>query len=374
MVSTESGTVQGTASAPFAGVREAFAASLAAGEDLGGSVCVIVDGEAVCDLWGGFQDRAKTLPWTRDALACVYSSGKAMLSTLILRAVSDGAMDYDAPLTEHYPGFDAHEKSVSLAEALSHQHGVPGFARAVDPALWLNWDACCAAIADEPPMWPPGTASGYGPQVFGFVAGEALRRATGKSYGEHLRTLGADVLCGLGLAEATRVAPMVKPPRAPDLGEITAETRAAFLEPWSNPAGVSRQAWAAAEIPGSNTHANARGLAGLMQGFATGRVGGAAWASDAAREAVWAERIAGRDRVLPFDLSYGAGVMRERGGDAPIFGGSATAIGHYGFGGSCVVADPARGMSFAYVPNKMSEHLVRDPRAVRLLAAVNAAL
>ena len=371
-----SGAVQGEASPRFAGLREAFAASLEAGDDLGGSVCVIVDGAVEADLWGGFQDRARTLPWTRDTLACVYSSGKAVMSALILRAVSDGTMDYDAPLTTDYPGFDAHGKDVTLAQALSHQHGVPGFAEEVDPGIWLDWERCCAEIAAQAPMWEPGTASGYGPQVFGFVAGEALRRATGKTYGQHLRTLGAGVFCGLGLAEATRVAPMVKPPRPPDLGEVTQATRAAFLQPWSNPAGVSRQAWAAAEIPGSNTHATARGLAEIMQGFATGRVLGAPWASDAARAASWAERIAGPDRVLPFDLSFGAGIMRERpeAAQGAVFGGSATAIGHYGFGGSCVVADPAHGMSFAYVPNKMSEHLVGDTRARAYLDAVMTSL
>ena len=366
------GMVEGTVEPRFAGVRDAFARSLAAGDDLGGSVCVIVEGEVAADLWGGFQDRAKTLPWTRETLACVYSSGKAVLSALILRAVSDGAMDYDAPLAHHYPGFDAHGKDVTLAQALSHQHGVPGFASEVDPGIWLDWDRCCAEIAAREPMWPPGTASGYGPQVFGFVAGEALRRATGQTYGAHLRSLGGDVLCGLGLSDATRVAPMAKPPRAPDLGEVTPATRAAFLEPWSAPSGVSRQAWAAAEIPGSNTHATARGLAEIMQAFATGRVHGEAWASDAAREASWAERISGPDRVLPFDLSYGAGIMRERpdAPQGPMFGGSPSAVGHYGFGGSCVVADPTRGLSFAYVPNKMSPDLVRDPRAVALLDAM----
>ena len=367
-------SVQGTVAPRFEGVRDAFARSLAGGDDLGGSVCVVVDGEVQADLWGGFQDRARTLPWARDTITCVYSSGKAVLSALILRAASDGVMDYDAPLTDHYPGFDAHGKAVSLAQALSHQHGVPGFASEVDPGIWLDWARCCAEIAAQAPMWPPGTASGYGPQVFGFVAGEALRRATGRTYGEQLRAFGADVLCGLGLSDATRVAPMIKPPRAPDLGAVTPATRAAFLEPWSSPSGVSRQAWAAAEIPGSNTHANARGLARIMQAFATGRVDGASWAVDAAREAAWAERIGGPDRVLPFDLSYGAGIMRERpdAPQGPMFGGSPTALGHYGFGGSCVVADPARGLSFAYVPNKMSPDLVRDPRAVALMAAVDA--
>ena len=360
--------IEGRCDNAWQGVAEALSQSLAAGDDLGASVCLVVDGEPVVDVWGGHQDRAKTLPWTEDTLACVYSSGKAVLSALVLREVSRGALDYEAPVAEVWPDFAAHGKDVSLAQAMSHQSGVVGFAGEVPADIWLDWDRCCAALADEAPLWPPGTASGYGPQSFGFVVGEVMRRATGRTYGQHLAALGLGVHCGLTLSEATRAAPMTKPPRAPDLGDITPATKAAFLEPWSAPKGVSRQAWAAAEIPASNTHATARGLAEVMQGYASGRVAGEAWADEAAREASWAERISGPDRVLPFDLSWAAGVMRETGLRA--FGGAPTAIGHYGFGGSCVLADPARGLSFAYVPNKMSEVLIGDPRAKRLLAAV----
>lgn len=368
-------TALGTCDPRFEGVRAAFEASLDAGDDLGGAVAVYLAGEPVVDLWGGWQDRAQTVPWTRDTLACVYSSGKAVLSALILTEVAAGRMDYDAPVTDAWPEFGAHGKNVTLAQALSHQHGVPGFAEPREPAIWLDWDACCAAISDAEPMWQPGTASGYGPQTFGFVAGELYRRAASRRYGEALRALGDQVLCGLSDADQARASRMTKPPRAPDLGEITPETRAAFLERWSSPGGVDRRVWAAAEIPASNTHATARGLAGVMQALSTGRLGDAR-ISDAARGAMTAERISGPDRVLPFDLSWAAGVMRERPGgpQAPLFGGSPTAVGHYGFGGSCVVADSSRELSFAYVPNRMSEHLVGDPRATTLLAALEAAL
>lgn len=360
-------TVEGACDARWQGVADRLQASLDEGGDLGASVCVMVDGAPVVDIWGGYQDRAKTLPWTEDTLACVYSSGKAVLSALILREVSRGTLDYDAPISAYWPDFAAHGKDVTLAQALSHQTGVVGFAGETDPSIWVRWDECCAALADERPLFEPGSASGYGPQTFGYVIGEVLRRITGQTFGAHLRDLGLGIHCGLTLSEATRVAPMTKPPRAPDLGDITPETKAAFLEPWSAPKGVSRQAWAAAEIPASNTHATARGLADVMGGFATGTVGGEAWADEKARAASWAERVHGPDRVLPFDLSWGAGVMRETMG---VFGGAPTAVGHYGFGGSCVTADPARGLSFAYVPNKMTELLVGDPRAKALLQAV----
>ena len=56
------------------------------------------------------------------------------------------------------------------------------------------------------------------------------------------------------------------------------------------------------------------------------------------------------------------------------FGPSATAFGHAGFGGSCVMFDPARRLSAAYVMSKMSPYLVGDPRAVRLIDALYAAV
>ncbi len=350
----------------FDGLRRVFEGSIATGENLGGSVAVLIDGEPVVDLRGGWRDRKKSAEWEEDTIACVYSSGKAVLSALVMREVSEGRLDYDRPVAEIWPAFGERGKErVTLAQALSHQAGVPGFAEEKDPAIWLDWEATCAAIASEEPMWEPGTASGYHPQTFGYIAGEVLRRSSGKTYGDHLRDLGLNVHCGLSADQVARTAQMVKPPKAPDLGEITPPKKAAFLAPWSAPSGVAREAWAAAEIPASNTHANARGLAEVMQAYATGEISGKAFAGTSAREAAWEERIHGDDLVLPYRISWGAGVMRETLG---AFGGAPTAIGHYGFGGSCVMADPARELSFAFVPATMSPVLVGDPRAKALLA------
>jgi len=56
------------------------------------------------------------------------------------------------------------------------------------------------------------------------------------------------------------------------------------------------------------------------------------------------------------------------------FGPNNRAFGHAGFGGSCVVIDPDNNLTAAYIMNKMSPYLVGDPRAVKLLDAVYAAL
>jgi CubicO group peptidase (beta-lactamase class C family) len=83
-------------------------------------------------------------------------------------------------------------------------------------------------------------------------------------------------------------------------------------------------------------------------------------------------RIFGPDLVLPFTLSWGAGVLRNQ--PNLVFGPGAAAFGHYGWGGSCVMADPQRRLSAAYVMNRQSTALIGDARAVRLLDALYAAL
>ncbi|WOI53629.1 serine hydrolase domain-containing protein [Parvularcula sp. LCG005] len=355
----------------FTAVADVLVQSIESGDNLGASVAVIIGGEPVLDLTAGWKDRQKTTAFG-DTLCCVYSAGKAVTAALIMGAVERGEIDYDVRVADIWPAFGAHGKDeLTIAQALSHQSGVPGFPEPVDPAIWLDWDATCAQIAGHAPMWPPGTQNGYHPQTFGFIAGEIFRRQTGKTIGTALKHWGVDVYCGLEAPQVERVGAMVKPPAAPDLGTITPPKKAAFLERWSAPAGVDRDQWMAAEIPASNMHATARGLAGVMQAFATGNVRDHVVAGADSRAQATTERIRGDDLVLPFDLSWGAGVMRNTHG---YLGPSATAVGHYGFGGALTIADPAHGLSVAFVPNKMSPALVGDPRAIALVEAVYTSL
>jgi CubicO group peptidase (beta-lactamase class C family) len=84
------------------------------------------------------------------------------------------------------------------------------------------------------------------------------------------------------------------------------------------------------------------------------------------------ERIAGPDKVLPFTLSWAAGFLRNRG--IRIYGPGELAVGHSGWGGSCAFADPETRVSAAYVMNKQSAHLIGDPRPLKLIEALYAAL
>jgi CubicO group peptidase (beta-lactamase class C family) len=366
--------IKGAAAPGYAAALDAFADNFARGEELGAGFAVFVEGEKVVDLWAGYADKAETVPWTEETLVCVYSSGKAVMTRLIAEAVSAGALDYDRAVAADWPDFAAQGKgAVTLGEALSHQAGLCGFEDPIPPAEWTEREKVTARIAAMAPLWPPGTAAGYHPQTVGFIADAVLRRASGRGVGDILREdfFGAraiDVHCGLSPSDIARAAFMTKPPKAPEHRK-SRFTEIAFLKPWSATGGVSRETWMAAEIPASNMHATAKGLAEIVHPLANAGVDtdGRQAMSPAALAEALRIRISGEDLVLPFDIAWAAGLMANTGG---FFGPSSTAFGHAGFGGSAVMIDPQRRISAAYVINRMSPHLAGDPRAVRLFAAV----
>ena len=228
------------------------------------------------------------------------------------------------------------------------------------------------------PLWPPASASGYHPVTFGYLAGEIFRRADGRTIGAALREdiagpLGLDLWIGLPDAEHARCAQMRRPPAMPDLGVMTEAKRLAFLTKWASPGGLGEAAWRRAEIPSANGHATAPALALLMAALANDgdldgvRVLPPGLAAEAGRE-----RIAGPDLVLPYDISWGAGFMRNQG--LGVYGPGRHSFGHSGWGGSCAFADPEPGVSGAYVMNRQSAQLIADPRARRLIDAAYAGL
>ncbi len=373
------GDIQGVCPERFSRVADAFRANFSEGHELGARFCLALDGEVVVDLMGGFADRAQTKPFDARTLTPVFSTTKALASLMIARLVDAGRLRYDQRVAEVWPEFaQAGKDALTVEQVLSHQAGLCGFTQPMEPALWFDWDAICARLAAMAPLWPPGTASGYHPVTFGYLAGEIFRRVDGRTMGTALREdlaapLGLDLWIGLPDSEFDRCADVRRPPAMPDLGPLTEVKRAAFLTPWSSPGGRSQAEWRRMEIPSANGHATAEALARIMAVFACDGVAAgrqvllAATAREAGRQ-----RIAGADLVLPYTISWGAGFMRNQG--LGIYGPGPDAFGHSGWGGSCAFADPRRGVSGAYVMNRQSAELIGDARSRRLIEAAYASL
>lgn len=370
--------IQGVCAPGYEAVREAFAANFTqAPEGLNEQAArfsVLVEGAAVVDLWAGHADTAKAMPFTETTLTSVFSTGKAVMAILMATAVEAGQVDYDQTVASLWPEFGAAGKAdVTVAQLMSHQAGLPGFSQAVDPTIWFDVPAVLARLAAQAPMWAPGTASGYHPVTVGYLANEVFRRATGRTMGQTLRQDFSDLDLWIGLPESEhgRVAQMRKPTAAPSLGTIDPIKQAAFLDRGSAPGGRGSAAWREMEIPSANLHGTALGLARMMGVVANGgALDGRSVLSAGTLEQLTRERIHGPDKVLPFEISWASGLMRNDG--LKVFGPD-EAFGHYGWGGSMAMADPSRRLSAAYVMTRQSPHLIGDPRPKRLLDALYSA-
>jgi len=363
----------------FQAVRQAFEANFAEGHELGARFSFAVEGEIVIDLIGGWADRAQTKPFADDTLTPLFSTTKAITAFMIARLVGQGRLSYGQRVAELWPAFGASGKDrLTVEQLLSHQAGLCGLPGPMEPADWYDWDGVCARLAAMTPLWPPGSASGYHPVTFGYLAGEIFQLADGRTIGTALRQdiakpLGLDLWIGLPETEDHRVAEMRRPPTMPDLGPMTEPKRLAFFTKWASPGGRGEGQWRRAEIPSANGHATAPALALLMAALGSdgdlgvSRLLSPGLAAEAARQ-----RIAGDDLVLPYRMSWGAGFIRNQG--LGIYGPGQASFGHSGWGGSCAFADPERGVSGAYVMNRQSAELIADARGRRLIEAAYAGL
>ena len=147
----------GTCSARFDPLRELFAAKLESGEDLGASLAVNIDGEMVVDLWGGWADEARTVPWTDNTITNVFSTTKTMTALAALALVDLGELDLDANVAKYWPEFAARGKAGSRFASSCRTP------RAFRVGSSRSPSTMCTTGTSRPPCWPrrrPGGSPG----------------------------------------------------------------------------------------------------------------------------------------------------------------------------------------------------------------------
>jgi len=384
--------IEGACHPRFARVRSVLEHHFAQGRETGAAVCVLHQGELVVDLWGGFADQRRTRPWERDTILNVYSCTKGMAALCVHRLLSEGRLDLDRPVAHYWPEFEQAGKArVRVRWLLAHRAGLAAIRELLPEEALYDAGAMAAALAAERPWWTPGEAHGYHALTFGWLAGELVRRVSGRSVGRYFRDelaqpLGVDFHIGLDEVHEPRVAemsPIPLPPRdaaGPNLAAIIMRdpqglAARAFTNPPSIARGVNYRAWRAAEIPGANGTGNARAMATIYGALACGGTWRGVEVLDRAgvrRCAV--EETQGPDLVLQVPTRFGLGFMLPQSTPETQLGRSDLAFGHPGAGGQVAFADPAHQLGFAYVTNRMGPHVLLDPRAVALIDAVYAAL
>ena len=337
-------------------------------------------GEVVVDLVGGWADEARQRPWRHDTLVNFYSVGKAFVALLALQLVDAGVIDLDDPVATVWPEFAvAGKEGATIRHALCHRAGVPAIRESLtNDDLW-NWDRMTAALAATEPWWEPGTRHTYHTNTYGHLVGEIVRRASGDMPGARLRavadSIGADVWCGVPKSQQHRCADVIWAPAnaipGGDLTNLSGEPLMVALG-YFNPPGysstgvVNTAEWRGAQVPSTNGHGSASGVARVYGALLDGRL----LSSELLAEATRAQSV-GYCPVLGEEATFGLG-FKPTVPHRP-FGPNPRSFGHFGTGGAVGFADPDARVAFGYVMN----HVIPRWQSTRnraLSAAVYASL
>lgn len=379
--------IHGYCDPEFSLVKEVFAEHFEAGKELGAGVAVTLDGRSVVDLWGGYADSERTRAWEKDTLVNVYSTTKGITATCVHRLVDQGLLDLDRKASHYWPEFGhSGKEEIKVRLLLGHQAGLPAIDKPLPPEAIFDWDTMTRALAQQAPLWQPGTKHGYHARTYGWLLGEIVRRITGKSLGTYFchelaGPLGLDFHIGLPDEHHERVAFItdVPPPPLgvrPNLAEIMRTqpeslTARAFLNPPSHriPNAANTAQWRRAEIPASNGHGTARSIARLYGALACGgTIDGITVLSKEGIERARTEQSRGPDEVLIVETRFGLGFMMPVPG--ATMGPNERAFGHPGMGGSLGFADPEARVGFGYVMNLTGSSILINERPTALIEAL----
>lgn len=363
----------------------------------GAALCIYHRGRKVVDLWGGSTDDAGT-PWTADTASVSYSTTKGVASTLLHVLADKGLVDYDEPVSKHWPEFAyGGKEKITIRQVMSHEAGLYDIRGMIDHARrMLDWEHMVRALEAATPIHEPGKAHGYHGLTYGYLVGEIIQRVTNKKFctvlDEEITTpLGLDgFYVGCPEAHLHRKATL-------SLGGLQAQrggmdrTRSylATANKWLRMFGIPvdlREAeraliphgideldfnsaeFASACIPSANGVFTARSLAQLYATLAAGgQRNGVRLMSEKTLHKASSVQNRTVDRVVPFPMQWRLGYHRPftMGWGAGVRRG----IGHFGFGGSGAWADLDRNLSVALTLNSGVGTPFGDLRIVRVSTA-----
>jgi len=380
--------LHGTYDEAFRPVVDAFIENYRVEDEVGSAVSVVVDGETVVDVWGGWTDRTREREWERDTIVCMMSVAKGVTAIAFNQLLDRGIVELDAPVAQYWPEFaQAGKERVLIRHLLDHTAGIPVL---TNDTLWPGAvnerDAMVGALEKQEPLWEPGTVAAYHVHNQGWLLGEVMKRTTGKLMGPWVRDeiadpLGADYWIGLPESEFDRVARLMPSDGLRLMNSKDSERpedalrKQAFAQnpegPWED--WVNSTAFRTTELPSGSGHGNARAVARIYAAVASGELDGVRLLSEDAIDQMTTLQHYQYEKLQDRHYRQGLGVLLNS-PDAVYMGPHAEAFGHHGIGGSIGFADRQERLGFGYSINKMHAVGTNGPRAVRLIDATFASL
>ena len=321
-----------------------------------------------------------------DSLICVFSATKAITSAAAWLLFQQGELAEEERVADIVPEFATKDKDyITVGQLFSHTAGFPHAPFA--PLDWDDKDKRYARFAKWWLNWDPGSRFEYHASSSMWIIAEIIERRSGETYRDFVRSQVIeplqlqDLYVGLPTPQNPRALPCVyvgeamTPQEYKDLGmrvppetEVTESAILSFNTPEVRAVGVpGGGAFATASamtlcyqalLHGSNTHASPWSMQTLLD----------------------ARRVRSGDFTdllfkKPANRALGLIISGDKSRNFRGFGktNSPEAFGHNGAGGQLVWADPATGISFAYLTPGHDRNSVRQGSrgvAISSLAAV----
>ena len=355
-------------------------------KEIGSSLCVIVDGEIVVDIWAGHKNKDRTKDWSKDTLSVAFSSTKAALALCAHMLIERGELNLKERVTKYWPEYGKNGKEETTIEMiLNHSAGLPALRTKVKKDGFLDWDYMVKLIENEKPFWKPGKETGYHMMTTGWLIGEVIRRVTGKSLGEFFNNelrepYGLNYWIGLPEAENERVAEIV--PFVPSSNDKPSDFATAFRNNSNSMQRLSltntgyydynAKETYRAELGAIGGIADARSLAKLLTPLAQNN--GKLLSRNTIKKLSKSNIKTPVDNMLLFPTNFSNGFMLNMDNRANFKGEGGSfiigpnAFGHVGYGGSSATfVDPDSKISFGYLTNKLGGEYLINNRAQSLI-------
>lgn len=342
----------------------------------------VVLNRAIGHGWGNGPedpDDAEQILVGTDTPFCVYSTAKAITSTVMHMLVERGAFALDDRVSDYLPDYGRHGKQrTTIRHVMTHSAGVP-FATGPKPDLNRADDPeyAQAQLANLRLVYPPGFMHMYHALTWGPLTREIVRAATGKDIRDILAT---EILDPLGFRWTNYgVAPQDIP--------LVAPSHATGKQPTGAAVAVFRKAiggsvyeiipvtnspfFLTTVVPSSNTISTAFELSRFAEIWRRGgELDGVRVLSPETLRGATAQCRRLRPDVATglAPLRWGTGFMLGSKRFGPFGRGAPAAFGHLGLVNCAIWTDPQRGLSAGLISSGKPG---QDPEAKRYTALMN---
>ncbi len=133
---------------------------------------------------------AELVPATPRTLFNIFSASKAVTASVIHLLDERRVLHLDDRVVEYLPEFGRHGKEgTTLRHLLTHRAGIPSIPNAGEKLDMLgDWDEIVRVLCDLKPVHRAGRQLAYHAVTGGWVLGEIVRRTTGRTIRDVLRT------------------------------------------------------------------------------------------------------------------------------------------------------------------------------------------